>query len=70
MTLVERGGQQHDGRQEQSPGQGDAGEHPVEIGRRRPSRADARHEATVLLEVVGLVDGVELHRRVEVGEEQ
>ena len=65
----ERRGQQHDSGKEQGARQSDAGEHPVEIGGCRPSRADAWDEAAVLLEVVGLVDGVELHRRVEVREE-
>ncbi len=55
--------------EEERPGQGQPGQHPVEILGRRRAGPDAGHVAAVLAEVVRLVDGVELDRRIEVRED-
>jgi len=55
--------------QEQGAGEGDAGQHPVEIRRRgRPGRMPGT-KPPYFLRLVGLIDGVELHRGVEIREQ-
>src|SRR5271166_6010482 len=59
-----------DSGEEQGAREGEAGEDPVQEFGRRPSRAHARDEPAVLLQVVGLIDRVERDGGVEVGEDE
>ena len=58
-----------DEREEERARERQAREHAVEVLRRRRAGPDARDVAAVLAQVVGLVDRVELDRRVEVRED-
>ena len=62
-------GQRGDDREVDGAGQRQPGEHAVEVDRGGPPRAHAGDEAAVLLQVVRLVHRVELHRGVEVREQ-
>src|SRR5207248_8913599 len=62
--------QRCDGGEEQRAREGQPREDPIQEFGRRPPRSHPGDEAAVPLEVVGLVDGIEGHRGVEVGEDE
>jgi hypothetical protein len=57
-----------DEREEDCSDECDPGQHVVQVDGCRLARSVARDVPTTLLQAVGVLDGIELHRRVEVGE--
>ena len=58
-----------DGGHIQRPGEGDAPENRIDVLGRRLARPDARNIPPLVLDVVGNIDGVEGHSRIEITEE-